>query len=89
MRKRSVLLFVLLTFVSLGLTLVPQVSSQPENIKVVDYSWYIDSLGYLVVVGEVQNVGPNTIDSVVLGGVVYTLDGEAQASSYSGAYVQY
>jgi hypothetical protein len=80
---------VFLTLVSLGLALVPQVSSQPENIKVVDYSWYIDSLGYFVVIGEVQNVGPNTIDSVVLSGTVYTSDGAAQANSYTGAYVQY
>jgi hypothetical protein len=74
---------------SLGLALVPQVSSQPENVKVVSYSWYIDSIGYFIVVGEVQNVGPNTIESVVLSGTVYTMDGEAQASSYTIVYVNY
>jgi hypothetical protein len=74
---------------SLGLALVPQVSSQPENVKVVSYSWYVDSIGDFIVVGEVQNVGSNTIESVVLTGVVYTMDGEAQASSYTIVYVNY
>ena len=81
MRKSTVYLFVLLTLVSLSLALVPQVSSQPENIKVLSYSWYVDSIGLFDVVGEVQNVGPNTIESVVLGGIVYTMDGVAQTRS--------
>jgi hypothetical protein len=74
---------------SLGLALVSQVSSQPENVKVVSYSWYIDSLGYFIVVGEVQNVGPNTIESVILSGTVYTMDEEAQESSNTIVYVNY
>jgi hypothetical protein len=61
--------------------LVPQVSSQPENIKVLSYSWYVDAIGSFDVVGEVQNVGPNTIESVVLGGIIYTMDGKDQAYS--------
>ena len=78
----------LLTLVSLSLALVPQVSSQPENIKVLSYSWYVDSIGLFDVVGEVQNVGPNTIEAVVLGGAVYTTDGVAQThSSPALAYV--
>ena len=88
MRKSTVYLFVLLTLLSLSLVLVPQVSSQPENIKVLSYSWYVDSIGLFDVVGEVQNVGPNTIESVVLGGTVYTTDGVAQThSSPTLAYV--
>ena len=82
MRKSIVFLCVFLTLASLGLTLVPQVSSQPENIKVLSYGWYVDSIGYLDVVGEVQNVGPNTIDSVVLSGVICNSDGEAVFYSY-------
>ncbi len=62
MRKSIIYFFVALTLVSLGLTLVPTVFSQTENIKIVSYSYYIDNLGYLDVVGEVQNVGPNTVD---------------------------
>jgi hypothetical protein len=87
--KSIVFFFVFLTMTSLGLALVPQVSSQPENVKVVSYSWYIDSIGYFIVVGEVQNVGPNTIKSVILSGTVYTMGGEAQASSYTTVYVNY
>jgi hypothetical protein len=67
---------------SLGLALVPQVSSQPENIKVLTYSWYVDSFGGFDVVGEVQNIGSNTIDTVVMTGTVYTSDGEPSAYSY-------
>jgi hypothetical protein len=89
LRKSIIFFFVFLMMTSLGLTLVPQVSSQPENVKVLSYSWYVDSIGDFIVVGEVQNVGPNTIESVVLTGVVYTMDGEAQASSYTIVYVNY
>ena len=89
MRKSKVFVFVILTVLSLGLTLVPHASSQPENIKVLTYSWYIDSLGYFVVVGEVQNVGQNTINLVGLSGRVYTTDGTVQANSFTQAFAQY
>ena len=79
---------VLLTLVSLGLVLFPQVSSQPENIKILNYSWYIDSYGDFIVVGEIQNTGPNTIDSVALSGTVYTKDGEAQTYYAGSAFVK-
>jgi hypothetical protein len=81
MRKDTVYLFVLLTLLSLSLAYVQKASSQPENIKVLSYSWYVDSIGIFDVVGEVQNVGPNTIESVVLGGTVYTTDGVEQGLS--------
>jgi hypothetical protein len=89
LRKRSVLLFILLTLASLSLTLIPQVSSQTDSIKILSYSWYVDSIGYLDVVGEVQNAGPNTIDYVVLSGIIYTPDGEAVAHSSTRVYAQY
>ena len=89
MRKSSVFLFVFLTLASLGVTLVPQVSSQPENIKVLSYGWYVDSINFLDVVGEVQNVGPNTIDTVVLSGTIYATDGEAKAYSSTTVFVKY
>jgi hypothetical protein len=82
MRKSAACLIVLLAFASVGLALVPNVSSQTVNIKVVSYSYYVDNIGYFDVVGEVQNTGPNTIQSVVLSGKVYTSDGTAQAYSY-------
>jgi hypothetical protein len=89
MRRSAVFLFVFLALTSLTLALIPQGSSQPENIKVLSYSWYIDSIGFFVVVGEVQNVGPNTIASVGLSGTVYTTDGTPQVNSGAYAYVLY
>ncbi len=82
MRKGAAFLVVLLALASLGLVLVPKVSSQPSSIKVLSYSYYVDNIGYFDVVGEVQNTGPNTIQSVILTGTVYTSDGTAQAYSY-------
>jgi hypothetical protein len=74
---------------SLSIISVPQAAGQPENIKVVSYSWYIDSLGYFVVVGEVQNIGSETIDTVGIGATVYTVDGSPQADAFRQAYVKY
>jgi hypothetical protein len=90
MRKSSIYFFVLVTLVSLGFALVQQAASQPENIKVLSYSWYIDAIGSFDVVGEVQNMGPNTISLAVLNGTVYAADGEAKAfSNPIVAYVHY
>ena len=69
MRKSTVYFFVVLTLLSLGLILVPSAfsqTSQTQDIKIVGYSYYFDHQGNLDVVGEVQNVGPNTITSVFL-----------------------
>ena len=89
MKKSIVFFLACLALVSLGLTLIPKVASQPENIKILSYSWYTDSYGDFIVVGEIQNAGPNTIASVSLSGTVYTQDGTAQAYGYSSAYVNY
>jgi len=87
MKKRAVSFVVLLIVLSLGLTLVPHVSGTSGDVKVLSYSWYFDRLGYLVVVGEVQNVGSNTVGIVVVGGTVYTLDGQPQADTGGQVYV--
>ena len=84
--KKNTCLFILLTLLSLSLACVQKVSSQPENIKVLSYSWYVYSSESFDVVGEIQNVGPNTIKSVVLGGIIYTKDGVEQGRS-SPTYV--
>ena len=81
MIKNTVYLFALLTLLSLSLICVQQVHSQSENINVLSYSWYLDPNGLLDVVGEIQNVGSNTIESVVLGGIIYTMDGVEQGRS--------
>ena len=89
MKTKPILSLTLLAALSLSLAVIPCVTSQPENIKVVSYNWYIDSLGFFVVVGEIQNIGSSTVDTVGIGGTVYTVDGTAQADSYTQAYVKY
>lgn len=89
MKKSIVFFLALLALVSLGLTSVPKVASQPENIEILSYSWYVDSYGDFIVVGEIQNIGSGTIASVILNGIVYTQDGSAQAYSYTTAIVNY
>ena len=77
MKKSVILAFVVTITMVLCMTLIPNVFSQPENVRVLSYSWYIDitSGEYLVVVGEVQNVGPNIIDYVRVIGTFYSSDG--------------
>jgi hypothetical protein len=66
-----------------GLASISVVLSLPENVKIVSYSYYIDNQGFLDVVGEVQNVGPNTLTSVILTGQVLASDQTVQADSYT------
>jgi hypothetical protein len=86
-KKVLLTIFVIFALFSLTLMLVPEVRSQTQSVKIVSYTYYIDSLGYLVVVGEVQNDGPNTIASVVVTGVVSSTDG-SQSSSYAQVWGQ-
>jgi hypothetical protein len=79
----------MLTMLCLGLTLVPSAHCQTQNIKIVSYSYYIDSAGDLDVVGEVQNVGSNTVNPIFLTGSVYSPDGVDQADSYTQVWVAY
>lgn len=88
MRKKILFILIALTLVSLGLSLIPNVISQPENIKILGSSHYI-SQGILFVVGEAQNVGPNTVDSVILTGSVTPADGSPLVASYSKVWVSY
>ena len=89
MKKGVVSFIVCLALVALGLTLIPKVASQPENIKITSYSWYTDSYGTFIVVGEIQNVGLNTVVSVFLTGIAYAQDEVAQAYGYTTAFVNY
>jgi len=70
--------------VSLGLTLVPHTFGQTEtqNVKILNYSYYFDTDGYLEVVGQVQNVGSNTLDPVYLTGSVQSASGTDLSDSY-------
>jgi hypothetical protein len=83
MRKSALLAFVVAITIALCMTLIPHVFSQPENIRVLSYSWYINpsSSDAIVVVGEVQNVGPNIIDYVRVIGTFYASDGTPLAGN--------
>lgn len=78
MRTSAITLIALIAMASLTLTLLPTAQSQtvPEdNIKVLNYSWYVNAEGILMVVGEVQNVGTSTIKEVLLSGEILTSEG--------------
>ena len=88
MKKTYLGFLVLLAVCSLSAMLVPSAHSQSANtnIKVLNYSYYLDSTGYLDVVGQIQNVGTATVESVILTGVASASDG-SQSSSYTQAWV--
>jgi hypothetical protein len=88
MKKLMVGAIVLVCLISLFLTFIPNVLSQPENAEVLSYSWYVSSEGYVAVVGEVQNVGSNIVEFISLQGVVYNSTDEPQAIAYNAAYSQ-
>ena len=68
MRKTIMYLLLIFAVISITLTLTPIVSSQKENIKILNYSYHIDSSGILVAVGEVQNTGSTAISSIIISG---------------------
>jgi hypothetical protein len=85
MKKNVTIFLIIVTICSLILTTVPGAFSQDqkENVKVLDYSYYLDSLGLIVVVGEVQNQGTNTLTSVIITGSIVSRDGIYQSNSYT------
>jgi hypothetical protein len=87
MKKSIIYSLVLVSMISLFFAFIPNVLSQPENVEVLNYSYYFTDYGWLIVVGEVQNVGPNNIENVTMGGIIYTPDGEDRAVAYTSVYV--
>ncbi len=87
MKKTILVIITILALCSLILTDAPAAKSQTQSVKVLNYTYYIDSIGYLVIVGEVQNQGPNTIFAVTLTGSVTSSDG-SQADSYAQVWGQ-
>ena len=70
MKKSVLYAFSVLTLMFLGFAMVSMVFGQPENIRIVSYTYYLDNAGFLDVVGQVQNVGSNTVDPVILTGSI-------------------
>lgn len=89
MKKRVVYLLIALIIASLTFSSIPGILGQPEGIKVVNYSYYVGPSGILEVTGEIQNVGVNTIDSVILRGSVINENGVDVSDSGSKAWVAY
>ena len=84
MNKSVTIFIVILIICSLSLTMVSSALSQDQkgNVKILNYSYYyLDSLGIIVVVSEVQNQGTNTLTSVFLTGSIVSRDGIYQSSS--------
>jgi hypothetical protein len=89
MKKCTVCLIIALVLLTLGSNLLSGALGQTENIKIVSYSYYVDNLGYLDVVGEVQNVGPNTVDPVALTGSVFASGDVHLSDSACRVWVSY
>jgi hypothetical protein len=74
--KKSVLsVIVLLVVFTISITFVPSVKSQVESVEILDYSYYIDMFGNLIVVGEVQNIGTKVLSYVDIAGRITGSDG--------------
>jgi hypothetical protein len=81
MKKQAVFFVILLSVASISFALVPHASAAPQDIKVLNYTWYTGDIGSIIVVGEVQNVGSRVLNQVVLSGIMYSPDNIAEASS--------
>lgn len=82
MRKSIACILVILVTLSLTLTFTPNVSGTSVNVEVLDsYTFYEDSYGSIVVIGEVQNTGSTVISNVTLMGGIST--GSTTASGVS------
>jgi hypothetical protein len=92
-KTTAALLLVILAVSTLSAALATTATAKPENVRILSYSWYTYPAssydeGYLIVVGEVQNVGTTNLDNVRLQGIAYTTDGQPQADSMCGAFVE-
>jgi hypothetical protein len=72
-----------MVLLSSAIAFLPRASSQSQDLKILSYNHYIDSAGYLDVVGEVQNVGPNTLTELLITGSAFSPDGVDQGDSYA------
>jgi hypothetical protein len=77
MKKALIYTVVIFTLLSLSVAMIPHVFAEEglQSIKILSYTHYIDSLGVLDVVGEIQNTGSTTVTKVYLIGDVMGPDG--------------
>jgi len=76
MKKSAFAVLVTISTIALCLALIPNASSQIENVSILSYSYYIYPYdnNYLIAVGEAQNTGPNVIDYIRVTGIFYAED---------------
>ena len=89
MKKSAILVLVAVSTIALCIALIPNVFSQPENVEVLSYSWYMspDSSDYLIVVGEAQNTGSSVIEYIIVTGTFYAPDGTVYMSNYAKSFI--
>ena len=89
------LALVVLVLTQITLLSAPNVKADASEAKILSYSWYIapsnsvraQYVGDLIVVGEVENVGSNTLGYVVVEGFAYNSSGALLASTDTQAFV--
>jgi hypothetical protein len=86
MKKSAFSVLVTISTIALCLALIPNASSQIENVSILGYSYYMVSSDYLILVGEAQNTGPNVIDYIIVTGTFYAPDGTLFMSNYAKAF---
>ena len=86
MKKSALFVLVTISTIALCLALIPNASSQIENVSILGYSYYMVSSDYLILVGEAQNTGPNVIDYIIVTGTFYAPDGTLFMSNYAKAF---
>jgi hypothetical protein len=84
MKKSVGYLLITLLVLSLGLTFAQNVSSQTQNLKVLSYTYYVDTSGFLNIVGEVQNTGSTTAYAPYITGLVTVSTPAGAENSPSG-----
>ncbi len=89
MKKTTTCLFITLLLLTVIFTSIPFAQSKTEDIKILSYSYYVDSIGVLDVVGEIQNTGSETIKNVYLTGTLTAADGTIVGGGNTRAWVLY
>jgi hypothetical protein len=83
MNKSLTSLLIILTITaSLALTFVPQTQAATPNAKILpNYTIYSDNLGFLIVVGEIQNTGTTVLKNVGIAASLTEADGTYDTSA--------
>jgi len=82
MKKAITFILLFLCIASLTFVFSPKVFSQTNVLQIISYSQYThSSTGYYIVVGEVQNVGPDIITSATIYGTMQSTSNATNSAS--------